>query len=97
MLAMLTLTPSASAQGSASSSTKSHEVTGTLHVTETNSTGDVMNYTITDANGEVTTINVEPPNSGATTDIKSHEGKSVTAKYHDTGTPVRHVHDGFKT
>jgi len=90
MFAMLNLTPKASAQGAPGLT-----VTGALHVTETNAVGDVMNYTITDVNGTVTTIHVQPPNSGATTDIKSHEGKKVTAKYHLNGETK--VHDGFLT
>lgn len=72
-------------------------VTGVVHVTETNANGDVMNYTVTPAGGTAVKINVEPPNSGATADINSHEGETVTAKYHTSGSPQRNVHDGFLT
>jgi hypothetical protein len=97
MLALSTaLTPSASASSLAVVGPQL-TVTGVVHVTETNANGDVMNYTVTPAGGTAVKINVEPPNSGATADINSHEGESVTAKYHTTGTPKRNVHDGFLT
>lgn len=96
-LAMLTVTASADTLPPGG---KQQTVTGVVHVSETNASGDVMKYTVTPPGGEAVEINVEPPNPGATADINSHNNQAAgaTAKYHTTGNnPPRKVHEGFLT